>query len=126
MSSRIDTASVGRYLLLVAVVPFALGCQPVHEHEPPPPPPDKITIQGEITTVVKDPVLDPNPGGTGGLGSTAKGSWCCKSCSTGIPIKCTFCKRAASSAGCEIGEGQTVFIDCVGTTVENGSSVTCY
>jgi hypothetical protein len=98
-----------RALLISTFAVLAIGC----------PPRDKITIQGEITTVVKGAT----DGTGGGAGPVARGTWCCSACGAARPIKCTGC-YAKTAAACVA--GQAILLDCVGDTVQDGSTVTCY
>jgi len=82
----------------------------------PPSKPERVSIQGEITTVVKDWGDEP--------GTLGRGTWCCRSCSGGGaagPLKCTSCK-AASAAGCGV-HSEPILVDCPGTTTDQGGTV---
>ena len=89
----------------------------------PPDKPAKVSVLGEITTVVKDWGDAP--------GTLGRGTWCCKSCSGGGPagpLKCTSCK-AAPAGGCSPvnpGADEPILVDCPGTTTTEGGTVTCY
>lgn len=84
---------------------------------------DRVSVQGEITTVVKNWGDEP--------GTLGRGTWCCKSCSgggAGGPLKCASCK-AAPAGGCSPvnpGADEPILVDCPGTTTQQGGTVTCF
>jgi len=112
-----------RYLIAACASIFILslmGC-PGPRDGSPPRPLDTVTIQGEITTLVKG---DLSPG------TTAKGSWCCNSCSSGNGLSCSGC-TTVPSGGCptagDVSEKKSILVDCPGTTTYDSLSgkVTC-
>ncbi|SRR6266404_5053461 len=83
---------------------------------------DRVSVQGEITTVVKNWGDEP--------GTLGRGTWCCKSCSgggTAGPLKCTGCTAATGSCSAvNPGADVPILVDCPGTTTDQGGIVTCF
>jgi hypothetical protein len=96
-----------RALLVCAATMFVVGC----------PGRDKVSVEGEITTVVK--------GGGGETTPVAKGTWCCTGCSSAPqkPVSCTGCAKKKTG---ECPTPKPIELDCTGTTTELGGLVTCY
>jgi hypothetical protein len=122
MVTRFNTKTLLVYALAGAATVFLLGC-PGPQSNQPERPIDKVTIQGEITTVVKD---------DGAPGTIFKGTWCCKSCSSGSgPLKCSGCSSVPAGSGqgsCPTGGDppRPILVDCPGTTTYDGGTATCY
>jgi hypothetical protein len=122
MSKNFKAAIFIRKLLALGVLGVSvllLGCPGPQSGTQPHP--DKVTIQGEITTLVKG---DLSPG------TTAKGSWCCSSCSTANTLSCSGCS-SVPAGGCPTagsGDGRKpILVDCPGTTTYDSTTgkVTC-
>jgi hypothetical protein len=85
---------------------------------------EKVTLQGEITTVVKNAQVQDTGGGQG---SVAKGTWCCQKCDADDKgkVKCTGC-TTTDKASCSGSGSADIRLDCPGTTTEKDGTVTCF